>query len=145
MDATLATLGQDLREKDITLRLDIPDNLPQLSISRNILEQILVNLLENAIQASHADKTVNIQMDEVKDDDGQPRLMIQITDFGGPIPPKNIEKIFSSKTRGSEPKYRGIGSANSLRLVKSMAETCGGKIWVETQDKQTTFFVQVPI
>lgn len=144
MDTTLANLSQSLREKNIALRLDIPDNLPQLSISRNILEQVLTHLLENAILASHADQTVHIQMDEINDEEANVGLLIQMTDSGGPIAPKNMDKIFISKPVGAEPKYRGVGSANSLRLVKTMVEAYNGKIWFESKNKQTTYYVQIP-
>jgi signal transduction histidine kinase len=145
IDSAVAGVNNAIRSKSLTLRLDLPENPVQLSISQNILEQILVNLLQNAIQVTPAEETISLKVEKIIDDKGTSHLVMQMTDSGGGVTLKNSDKIFGSKPTGSEPRYRGIGSLNNLHLAKTMAEAYGGKIWLESKSKQTTFFVQIPL
>jgi len=145
IDSAVANVNQALRNKSITLRLDLPENPAPISISQNILEQILVHLLQNAIQATPAEETISLKVEESKDDSGASLLVIHLTDTGGGVTVKNLDKIFSYKPAGIEPRYRGIGSLTALHLAKTMVDAYGGKIWLESKAKQTTYYVQIPI
>jgi len=145
IDSAMASLNNDIRNKSITMRLDLPENPVHLSISQNVLEQILIHLLQNAIQVTPAEESIGLKVEEKQTSDGDSFLAIQLTDLGGGVALKNQDKILAHKPNGSEPRYRGIGSLNSLHLAKTMVEACGGKIWLGSKAKQTTFFVQIPL
>lgn len=145
IDAAIATMNASIRAKNITLRLDAPEITPQMSISQNVLEQILIQLLQNAVQASPAEETISLEVEEKENDEGIPSLIIQISNSGIGIAPKNLDKIFSTTKITPEPKFRGVGSLSSLQLAKTMIDIYGGKIWLESKGKQTTFYISIPL
>ena len=144
IDSAVASMNKSIRDKSITLRLDIPENPIYLATSQNILEQILIHLMQNAIQVTPAEETIRLEVAETMDETGKSIVLMQLTDMGGGVVSKNMSKILAANPPGNEPRFRGIGSLSSLHLAKTMVEAVGGKIWLESKAKQTTFFIQIP-
>lgn len=103
----------------------------------NEIEEVISNIVTNAIQAIHKEGEIKISTSENKD-----FIQIKIADDGPGIPKENLEKIFlpffSSKDYG---KGTGLGLSIARKVVKEH----GGEIFVESsQSKGTTFIIKLP-
>jgi nitrogen fixation/metabolism regulation signal transduction histidine kinase len=128
---------QQLLEKNITLKLDIADDVATIICDSNQIEQVLINILNNAIDvlAHTSAPEINIVANVAN---GKPRL--QIIDNGPGIENENLEKIFipffSTKSNGT-----GVG----LSLSRQIMRMHGGTISVSSSPGQaTTFSLEFP-
>ena len=110
------------------------------SIDRDFLQEVLNNLIENAIKYTPAGWiTVNVKADDYN-------VQIIVEDTGIGIPRDETEHIFQKFYRVDNSDTREIGGTGlGLALVKQRVELMGGKIWVESeQGKGSRFIVMVP-
>jgi signal transduction histidine kinase len=107
---------------------------------RQRIEQVLVNLLSNAIKYSPGEKKVIVQS---RIDSNE--MTIKIRDFGIGIPKEEQSYIFERfyRTRDSSIHISGFGLG--LYICKDIINRHGGKIWVETEDKGSTFCFTLPL
>lgn len=113
-----------------------------VSMYRNHLEQVLVNVLDNAIKYSEDRKEVHISLSVSND-----FVNISIQDFGTGMSKEDVEKIFNrfyrvDKARSREKGGTGLG----LPIVKELVEGYGGEVKVTSFLEQGTIFsIQLPI
>jgi signal transduction histidine kinase len=94
----------------------------------------------NAIKYSHDQGEVTVTM---RAEDNQ--IIVQVTDNGPGIPPKDQAHIFDKFYRGSNITSKA-GSGLGLAIVKSIVEAHQGRMWVESiVGKGSTFFVLLPV
>jgi len=134
----LHLLENEFRLQRIRLEMDLSKQLPDVLIDENQIEQILVNLLLNAIQAIEDQGTVAVRSYVSSD---RKCVAIDISDTGCGIPPENMSKIFepffSSKAKGT-----GLGLAVTYGIVQKH----GGHVYAFSQPKQgSRFIVELPI
>lgn len=125
LNRVLSLLENDIRENKIRITLSvIPRNL-QLTLDPDLIEQVFINLLLNAIDALKGIENPEITIHAVKNDNG--RVVISIKDNGKGIPVDMLEKIFipffTSKEEGS-----GIG----LSLSRQIMHLHKGKIQIKS-------------
>ncbi|MEA3469201.1 MAG: ATP-binding protein [Thermodesulfobacteriota bacterium] len=139
IDDVLGFLHKEAEYRSINVTVDVAEDVPNFETDRGKLQQILVNLTNNAFAAvedeGHLDIIARCQNN--KD------ITIKITDDGCGIPPKNIKRIFdpffSTKTESG-------GTGLGLSIIYGLALELGGKIEVEsTEGKGSTFTVTLPI
>jgi two-component system, NtrC family, sensor histidine kinase HydH len=112
------------------------DSLPRLAIDPELMEQVFLNLVTNASQASAPGDPVTIRTREV---DGQAE--VSVIDEGCGIPPDKIETIFNPFVTT---KQNGVGLG--LAIVAKIVDGHGGKMSVESEPgKGSTFRVLLPI
>jgi PAS domain S-box-containing protein len=117
--------------------LDIPDHIREANVDAVRIEQILRNLIENAIKYSPKGSRVNIS---VKNDDTG--LIVGVKDMGIGISPEDQDKIFEPFAR-LNPNAPGVGLG--LVVCKRLIEAHKGRIWVESQPgKGSTFIFVIP-
>ena len=120
----------------------IGDKVPQLMrLDRNILNQVLLNLIGNAIKFTHNGK-IALHLDAQIDEDGTCLLQVKIVDTGIGIPesklPDIFEKFKQAEGRNTHKKYGGTGLG--LPICKKLVELHGGNIQVESEtEKGSTF------
>jgi PAS domain S-box-containing protein len=117
---------------------DFPDDIPDVKVDPSRLEQVLYNLLENAVKYSPAGSDIRIF--SRKEEEG---LIIGVNDRGIGIAPEDQQMIFTpfSRLEGSGAKGIGLG----LVVCKHLVEAHGGRIWVESQKgKGATFLFSIP-
>ena len=120
----------------------IGDKVPQLMrLDRNILNQVLLNLIGNAIKFTHNGK-IALHLDAQIDEDGACLLQVKIVDTGIGIPenklPDIFEKFKQAEGRNTHKKYGGTGLG--LPICKKLVELHGGNIQVESEtEKGSTF------
>ncbi|HSF53956.1 MAG TPA: PAS domain S-box protein [Algoriphagus sp.] len=116
-------------------------NLPRLFISNVSLNQVLQNLVENAVKYSKPGipPIISIEAEEKKSE-----WLISVNDNGIGIEPEYFEKVFIIFQRlHTKDKYEGTGIG--LSIVKKQVESWGGRIWLESNlETGTTFFFTVP-
>jgi PAS domain S-box-containing protein len=136
-------LKANFDEKSLKLKVIAnPDPLPQIAMDPDILWQVVLNLLSNAIRYSPQKGTITVSA-TVKND----IVEYVVKDQGIGIPEAEKDKIFQKFFRAHNalqavPEGSGLG----LSLVKSLVEGWSGKIWFESQEnKGTSFFVTIPL
>lgn len=128
-----------LQEVGGDIRLGRP--LPVIQSDRTLLNQIFINLLENAITYCREGVTPLIH---VSAESAQDHVLIQIRDNGIGIPQEHHEKIFDVFQRlHSEEDYPGTGIG--LATVRKAVEMLGGRVWVESVvGSGSTFIARLP-
>jgi signal transduction histidine kinase len=123
-------------EKNIQLTYENPGNIiAEFDLER--IEQVLVNLVENAIKFSDQNTEIRIKVRQDPES-----VTVSIKDQGIGIPEKNIETIFdkfSTAPSGRNGKTEGTGLG--LAICKAIVEAHGGKIWAESiRGVSSTFY-----
>ena len=120
----------------------LPENLPPVYGDRDRLEQVLGNLLENAVKYSPDGSEIFVQVEDRGD-----HLITSVRDRGIGIPADELGQVFERFHRGrqvSSTNYGGLGLG--LYITKQIVERHGGSIWVESKEGQgTTFFFSLPV
>lgn len=148
IDEAIALSSSRLREKNITLRVDLPDQLPQMKADRDALQQILIHLLQNAGLATPVEGQIVLR---ARIEDGEHKnasyILLQVTDSGEGIPPEDLPRVFSRLYRADNPLIQGVGDTGvGLSIVKSLVEAHGGRIWVDSEvGSGSTFSVLLPL
>lgn len=101
---------------------DLPDDLPMLRLDFVLLEQLLVNLLENAARYAPKGSTVEIA---ARADEGA--CLLEIRDRGPGVPPEDAERIFDRFYRSTDAAGSG-GAGLGLAVAKGFVEAMGGTI-----------------
>lgn len=119
--------------------LDLQDDLPPVYVDPKQIQQVLLNLILNAIQAMQGGGTLTIST-SLLSEDGSKWVSVSISDTGKGIPDQILGKIFTpfftTKAQGT-----GLGLAICHKLVAQQ----GGSIRVESEDgKGTTFSIDLP-
>lgn len=125
-----------LKEKGVKLITEIENQLPPIFVDKTKLEQVFINLILNSIDAMTNVYPKILTIKAAKKDN---KILISITDTGTGIPENIRSKIFSPFFTT---KPLGKGTGLGLFICKSVVEQHRGKIWFETSDKGTTFFIE---
>jgi signal transduction histidine kinase len=146
IDNAMSYTSSQIREKNISLHLDLPRNVAPIYADREALQQILIHLLQNAGAASPLEGTVDLRV-ETQTEEGKEYVLIQVTDTGGGIPPEEMGRVFSRLYRADNVLIQGVGDTGvGLSLAKTLTEAQQGRIWVDSQPGVgSTFSVRLPI
>ncbi|MGA7617130.1 MAG: ATP-binding protein [Thermoanaerobaculia bacterium] len=127
---------------DRTIELDQPEKEIRIAGDRDRLEQVLGNLLENAVKYSPDGSGVEVRVRNEGD-----RVVTSISDHGIGIPADELNQVFERFHRGrdvSVSNYGGLGLG--LYIAKQIVERHDGSIWVESrQGEGTTFHFGLPV
>lgn len=121
----------------------IPPGLPLVWADADRLEQILTNLIDNAIKYSPSETTVTVVARDVP---GTPEMVeFSVADQGGGIPQEHLKDLFSKFSRLDNPLTRQTeGTGLGLYITRSLVVALGGQIKVSSVPGCTTFTVQLP-
>jgi signal transduction histidine kinase len=146
IDNAMAYTSSQLRERNITLRIDLPKSTESIFADREALQQILIHLLQNAGAASPVEGTVTLRVRTEKQDEND-FVLIQVADTGGGIPTEDIPRVFSRLYRADNVLIQGVGDTGvGLSIAKTLTEAQGGRIWVDSEiGVGATFSVLLPV
>jgi signal transduction histidine kinase len=146
IDNAMAYTSSQVREKNISMHLDLPKKLAPLNTDREALQQIMIHLLQNAGAATPIEGTIHLKVQTTNDKD-QEYIMVQVTDSGGGIPAEDLGRVFTRLYRADNVLIQGIGDTGvGLSIAKTLTEAQHGRIWVESEPgKGATFSVLLPI
>jgi signal transduction histidine kinase len=143
-----------LEERDLTLELDLPEDLPSIAADRDYMRRILTNLLANASLASslggevqvHAIHSANSPLgDDGGSLNGEHFVTVSVKDSGGGLSEEALGRVFDRGRPHGKPAGLG-GSGADLALVKALVEVHGGRLWVESDPGVgTTFSFVLPV
>ncbi len=124
----------------LDLQVDIPEGLPEVLADRSRLEQVLVNLLHNAIKFTPAGGQLRL---EARPDDTMLRFAVCDTGIG--ISNEAQLRIFERFYKADRSRSGG-GTGLGLAIARHLVEAHGGRIWVEsTEGRGATFYFTTPI
>src|SRR5580698_1277644 len=127
----------DIRRNSVTVHLELGENLPIVLGDRVQLEQVLMNLMLNAIEAM-CDANGNLTIASKATDDGH--LLISVSDTGVGIPTDKVDRIFDTFFT-TKPQGTGMG----LAISRSIVESHGGRLWAtSTSGRGSTFRFTLP-
>jgi signal transduction histidine kinase len=131
-------LGNQVNEKEININLELQENVPLLRVDHMQIEDVLLNLGLNAIQAITGKGTVTYK---TTFSEAENRIFIFVTDTGKGIPQENLSNIF-------HPFFttRNEGTGLGLAIVKDITNKHKGEIWVENNTTAgCTFTISLPV
>jgi two-component system phosphate regulon sensor histidine kinase PhoR len=128
--------------QDIALVLAIPSPLPRLTADGYLLEQVLVNLIDNALKYTEKGEVRVLCVP-----DGPDHVRIEISDTGIGIPDESLPRIFERFYVVDKSRSRKLGGTGlGLAIVKHIVQSHAGTIDVEsTLGEGTRFTVRLPV
>jgi len=123
----------------IKVRTEFAANLPQVMGDRVQVQQVLLNLMKNGIDAMEdVDGTRELTIESQRGKEG--KVLISVSDTGVGLPPKMAEKIFDAFFT-TKPNGTGIG----LRISRSIIESHGGRLWAtDNPPRGARFYFTLP-
>jgi len=129
-------------EKDISINLGLRDEIPLIDFDRNKIEQVLNNLISNAIKYSYPNTEINIEVEREGD-----FLLTKVIDQGQGIPEDEQPNIFKAFQKASTKPTAGEKSTGlGLAIAKKIVEGHKGEIWVKSEvGKGSNFYFKLPM
>jgi len=129
------------REKKIKLSVKIPEKLPQVLVDEFRINEVLSNLLANALAYTKAGGSVNVEIET-----NNKEIITHVSDTGIGIPAEALPKLFTKFFRVSGALEQGSkGTGLGLYISKAIVEMHHGKIWVESKlGEGSTFSFSIP-
>jgi PAS domain S-box-containing protein len=126
----------------VELSLSKPAKLPKVAADPGQLQQVLANLVDNAVKYSPGGGRVTVALEQRAD-----QLRFAVSDPGLGIPAAEQRRIFEKFYRLDPDMNHGIGGTGlGLYICRELVRRVGGRIWVESQEgKGSTFFVELPL
>ena len=141
LEAVTRDWKKRLAGKNLRLELEVPDNFPTLHADERRLEEVVHNLLDNAVKYSHQNGRILIQA-------GAPdqEIVLSVRDEGVGIAANDLPRIFERFYRADRARSRELGGTGlGLSIVKHIAQLHGGRVEAEsTLGQGTTIRVILP-
>jgi signal transduction histidine kinase len=141
VDQLFPLLRHAARQREVTLVRDVPAELPPIQADPAQLQQVLINLVVNALDATPAGGRITISASAA--DRGDARgVVMRVADTGCGIPPALLPRVFDAFLTTKPP---GGGTGLGLAICRDIVRAHGGDIEVESPpDAGTTFTVWLP-
>jgi len=134
IEDTLALVREDLQKHQISVERKLGEHLPQTTGDRTQLQQVLLNLMTNAIDSMAGvggSRILSVQSG--MDDNGE--VSVSVADTGEGIDPRDIDQIFNPLFT-TKPKGMGMG----LSICRAIIEAHNGRLWVAPNTPRGTVF-----
>jgi two-component system sensor histidine kinase KdpD len=120
VDESIVAMGSTLNDHKIDVV--VPDSLPNVEIDPVLMDQVLINLLDNAVRHAPANSVIT-----VKGERRGPQIVLSVADQGPGVPADDRETIFDRFTQLSTGGRAGLG----LTITKTFVEAHGEHVWYE--------------
>jgi len=143
LDQAFAENRRIFRDKNLSLRLDVSENLPR-SKNPMVIQEVITQLLKNAGTVTPVNGKIQIKVATVGTN-GQSNLHIWVTDQGGGVPSKDWLNIFKTTDR-TDLVYEGVSQGINFSNMKSLVDSTKGKITLMSDSiTGSTFQVIFPL
>jgi C4-dicarboxylate-specific signal transduction histidine kinase len=137
----LALTEHELRSHDIVLRTQLNPTLPPVAGDRVQLQQVLLNLIINAIEAMSGLHDSPRELTVASRQDGTNAVLVEVRDSGTGVEPGHAEQVFEAFYTT---KAKGIGIG--LSISRSIVEAHGGRLWASSNEPHGAIFrLSLPI
>jgi len=141
LDGMILLISTEAKKKHIEIVKEYGQDLPLISIDREQIKQVFLNMLLNAIEATSENGKIIVDTRSFLKPGGEPYLQIRFTDTGCGIPRENLEDIFNPFFTTKD-----TGSGLGLSITHQIVQDHKGYIDVESElDKGTSFFINLPL
>lgn len=142
VNQSVMSLKGKMDEKDMTLNVDISEDIPDIKGNKFLLEQMVSNLVDNAIKYTPSGGNIKIAT-HTKDNS----IILTVSDTGIGIPREDRDRIFERFYRVDKTRSRKIGGTGlGLSIVKHIVLLHGGTISVESElNRGSSFLVKLPV
>jgi len=142
LDSGLATLGSRLDHADVSVRKDLPHNLPAVNSNEKQLEIVFINLMKNALESMEIIEGGRPHTLSLMCYEQNGSVMISVKDTGAGISRKDMDRLFDPYFTTKGRRGTGMGLYLSQQIIKAH----GGSIVVKSEEgKGTEFIVRLPI
>lgn len=126
--SAIAAISGTYHKRKNQIKTLLQDNLPLVSVDAILIQQVLFNLLDNAMKFSPDGSIIDIQTHSTTDS-----ITVLVIDSGPGVETKNREKIFNKffQVQENQDQQSQTGSGLGLAIASGIIEAHGGKIWVE--------------
>jgi signal transduction histidine kinase len=136
----LRLLHSDLLGRGTVVETQCAPNLPSVDADPVHLQQVLLNLLMNSVEAMQATPTDKRRVIISTTCEGNSSIAISVRDYGSGLPTDDVDKVFNH-FYSTKPNGMGMG----LTIVRSIVEAHGGKLRAENADGGARFFFTLPV
>ncbi|HET9299354.1 MAG TPA: ATP-binding protein, partial [Candidatus Polarisedimenticolaceae bacterium] len=134
--SALRRVARTLGDRPVTT--DLPADLPLLRVDASLLEQVLVNLLENAAKYTPPGSQVRVSAERFAEE-----VQVEVSDDGPGLTPGDEQRVFEKFFR--EPRAGGGGFGLGLAICRAVVEAHGGRIRAENQARGVAFRFTIPL
>jgi signal transduction histidine kinase len=128
--------------RDRDLIVEVAGEVPQVHADADKLEQVLTNLVENALRYA-PEGAIHLRVGTTGRTDGEAEVRITVADEGPGIPPDQQAMVFQKFGRGRD--NRQVGTGLGLYITRGLVEAHGGRVWIDPDEVDgATFHVSLP-
>ncbi|HUT20094.1 MAG TPA: ATP-binding protein [Anaerolineae bacterium] len=143
IDDAVRRMQYQFEEKEVTLAVEPQPDQPLVLADEGRMQQVLTNLLGNALQYTPSGERVTVRTEAVR---GEVRFFVQDTGIG--VPAEHLPHLFDRFYRVEPSRSRAHGGSGiGLTIAKHLVEAHGGRIWAESagKDRGSTFGFTLPV
>jgi FixJ family two-component response regulator len=131
----IALARSEVLEKGVTVRLSLVDGLSPVQGDRVQLQQVVLNLILNAVQAMSSVDDAPRELSISTQTTGAHEVLVAVRDSGPGIDPEHLERVFDSFYT-TKPTGMGLG----LSICRSIVDAHGGQLWAEANEPRGVAF-----
>jgi two-component system phosphate regulon sensor histidine kinase PhoR len=140
IEPALQRMTLQAQRSDLTLSVDCPDDLPQIEVDSSRLQQVLVNLIHNAIKFTLPGGSIRVSAQS-----REKEIVFCVKDSGVGIAPDDLSRIFERFYKADRARSSG-GTGLGLSICRHLVEAHGGRIWVESRPGEgSSFYFSIPL
>jgi two-component system phosphate regulon sensor histidine kinase PhoR len=126
----------------LTLTIDLPVNLPAVIVDPDRVQQVMVNLVHNAIKFTPPAGQIAVV---ARQDENAGEVIVSVCDTGVGVAPEDLPRIFERFYKADRARSGG-GTGLGLAIAKHIVQAHGGRLWAESKlNKGSTFYFSLPI
>jgi len=139
VEGGLRRTAQTLDTRNIEIH--IPENVPPIFVDAVEMQQVFINLLDNAVKYSSPGSPIRILIRVEAH-----QITVEASNMGEPIQPQDLERIFDRFYRRPPHRQHPIrGTGLGLAICKGIIEAHGGRIWADSTGEEVTISFTIPI